>query len=316
MIARYYRKETDPGNMNNALKSVNGFVAGGGDYLYSSFTKIYGDIKEKLTKTPELLTDAQISEIKTAIDNGYPVMVKMDVNPKTVELDMHFVTIIGYNPADENDFTIADPLGGRKRSFKDYLGVYKPSVRRTIEAYLIYTGPIPALNSNTVVLSKDDAEKRTHNSEQWIKTVGYLGIEGDPTFTEFEAAQKVIAGIKSRATDFEKQAQTATGELAKRSQELENAQGQVSTLQKELLELDSTWKARYNALNESMPNFAKLEGQYLGEIKDLKAKLLTVEKERDDLKVAIAEIEAGTKTDNAIVSIMKNLLKLLEKIKK
>jgi uncharacterized protein YvpB len=84
------------------------------------------------------LKDSDINAIKDAIDAGFPVMIWLDYNPRTVKNDMHWVLIIGYDPTDENNFTIADPIDGKEKSLKKYLGWWKPSARRAIEAYVIY----------------------------------------------------------------------------------------------------------------------------------------------------------------------------------
>ena len=142
MISSYYGSTVNPQTINNMLKTVKGFNVGGGDYIWGSLTKIYNNIEENKVNTPLTLTNDQINSIKTALDNGYPVMVQLDVNPKTVTLDMHYVLIIGYDPSDENNFIIADPLGGTIDSLKKYLGWWRPSARKTIEQYIIYKGQL------------------------------------------------------------------------------------------------------------------------------------------------------------------------------
>jgi len=139
MIHSYYGAKVDPSLMNNLLKDAKGY-AGGGNYIWGTFPKILKKVTEHLYRTPAPLTDDRIEDIKNAIDEGYPVMVQLDYNPRTVGLDMHYVLFIGYNPEDENDFTILDPLGGKVVSLKKYLGWWRPNARRTIEQYVIYAG--------------------------------------------------------------------------------------------------------------------------------------------------------------------------------
>lgn len=164
MVSKYYGFDEDPSDINDKLKSKNGFVQGG-LYVWGSITKVHTSIKEKLTRTPTPLTDAQYKEIKDAIDKGYPVMLQIDVNPKTVALDMHYVLCIGYNPQDENDLLIADPLGGKERSLKDYLGWFRPNMRRTIEQYVIYEGKVLQTGDKLrdTVIDFDDSEGKRHN---------------------------------------------------------------------------------------------------------------------------------------------------------
>jgi uncharacterized protein YvpB len=137
-ILNFFGKETTPEWVNNKLKLAGGFD--GGNYVWGSITKIFPDIIEKYKRTASALKDADISTIKHAIDSGFPVMIWIDYNPKTVANDMHWVTIVGYDETDENNFTIVDPIDGQMRSLKDYLKFLIGSARRTIEAYVIYEG--------------------------------------------------------------------------------------------------------------------------------------------------------------------------------
>jgi uncharacterized protein YvpB len=185
MLSKYYGQDENPQTINDKLKDVKGFSAASGDYVWGSITKLFKDIKEKLVVTPDVLTDAQIGEIKTAIDQGFPVMIQLDYNPKTVENETHYVLIVDYNPNDENDFTIADPLGGKQHSLKDYLGWYKPSARKTINQYIVYSGNVPAHGSDMIDVPAKDFPNLVHGSSEWDKTVHeYIGPDADPKSTK------------------------------------------------------------------------------------------------------------------------------------
>ena len=141
MIACYFGHNTNPGTMNKFLKDVTGF-SNGGFYNWGYISRIFKDIKEHWVCTPDPLIDAQINEIKEALDNGFPVMVQLDSNPKTVKTDMHYGLLIGYDPLDENNFTMIDPIDGKIVSTKRYLGWWRPNARRTIEQFIIYEGAV------------------------------------------------------------------------------------------------------------------------------------------------------------------------------
>lgn len=142
MVAKYYGYDATPVIINDGLKDKKQFV-NGGLYVWGGITKLYSKISEKLVRTPTPLTDAQYAEIKASLDKGFPVMLYIDYNPNTVEPDQHYVLCIGYNPSDENDLTIADPLGGTAKSLKSYLKGTKPTMRKTVEQYIIYEGTVP-----------------------------------------------------------------------------------------------------------------------------------------------------------------------------
>ena len=180
MVCKYYGKEENPLSINDKLKKVNGFVSGG-NYVPDAIEKIHKDITETRVMTPALLTDFQMNEIRSALDNGYPVMVEIDHNPKDIDNDMHFVLITDYNKNDENDFTIADPLGGTIKSLKTYLGWFRPSARKTINQYYIYKGVVPKTE-----LTVDEILALTINKENFegkIKTVQFY-------FNEWEVEKK------------------------------------------------------------------------------------------------------------------------------
>lgn len=161
MVADYYGRQETPDSINTHLKQmVNGFSAGTGYYYWGALPRLFTDIGEKIVWTPDLMTDAQIAEIKKGIDTGYPVMCQIDFQPATEAPDMHFVLLLGYNPNDENDFTIADPWTGAVRSLKDYLSGTKPSARKTIEMYVTYTGKVPQATTllSSQVIDWPDAE--------------------------------------------------------------------------------------------------------------------------------------------------------------
>jgi len=269
MSLRYYGIDATPITVNDALLKLGqnvGYASGTGNYVWGALSKIWKQVTEKRVATPSLLTDAQIGEIKGAIDKGYPVMAEIDVNPKTVQADMHFVLIIGYDPNDENNFTIADPLGGKIRSLKDYLGFLIPNARRTISQYIIYSGTVPQNATNTMPVDKQLFKDLVHGSSEWDKTVKEYRGDVDPRTTQFEDVQKVVNGYRSRLTDLENQNKDKDNKLATADQEIKNRVEQVGRLEQQVLDKDKTHKAELDALKASMPDTSKLIGEYQGRI--------------------------------------------------
>lgn len=279
MVCRYYGKDIDPGQLNTKLKDLGagkGFK--GGDYVPGGVHLLYGDIKETRTATPSALTDTQLGEIRTAIDNGYPVICGIDVNPRTVAYDSHFVCLVDYNPNDENDFMIADPLGGKTRSLKDYLGWLIPGIRQTMYSYVITSGPKPKHGGEMIPILKEHYELYLKNHDQWHKLVHYLKPEADPNTTLFEDIQTVIAGIKSRQTDLENQLNTALKQITAGEVEIKNQKDKLANKEAECQRTLKTQKAEYEAQISAMPDVKKLEGQYKGTITELEGKLKEAQK--------------------------------------
>lgn len=171
MAVEYYGKQETPRDMNEDLKDGGGFYKNTGFYNWGSASRIFSQIKEeKHVVTPYPLSDEQMQEINSALDVGYPVMVQLDSNPKTVEMDMHFVLFIGYNPDNENDYLIADPLGGKEKSLKSYLGWFRPSARKTIESYTILSGKVlNNLELRDMIIDFDDPEGKRRSVFWYVK---------------------------------------------------------------------------------------------------------------------------------------------------
>lgn len=321
IVCRYFGKDIDPGQLNQKLKDLGvgkGFDKSG-NYIPGGVNRIYGDIKETRTATPTALTDAQMGEIRTSIDNGYPVIIGLDVNPKTVAYDSHFVVVVDYDPSDENNLTIADPLGGKLRSLKDYLGWLVPGVRKTVYSFVVTSGPKPKYGGEMIPILKEHFELYTKNHDQWHKLVHYLKPDADPNTTLFEDIQTVIAGIKSRQTDLENQLKEAikTKELAET--EVINQKDKLANVTAECQRELKTQKAEYEAKIGAMPDVKKLEAHYKGTIDELEGKLREAQKtvglkdlEVKGLQKELEICQNGLKTYNALQKLFHWLVNKLK----
>lgn len=296
-ISRYFGKDDTPAMFNDKLIAVQGFKAGTGLYVHGAISKIYPDITERVVPTPDLLTDGQMAEIKQSLDAGQPVMVRLDYNPKTVERDDHFVVLVDYNPNDENDFTIADPLGGRFHSMKDYLGWLKPSIRKSIEGYFIYSGPNMPQQPVTPVMPEPtpepepvvEPEKPTpppsggvlppnygeivHGSTQWDETVRYLELEKTPSNAFFEDVKRVIAGLKSAKTDYNNKRIEAE-KLAEESKvQITNLKEDIGRLETQVATSEKMKKAEVDSLIANTPNLSNYKKEVEGVVGELQGSL-------------------------------------------
>ena len=307
MACKYYGKEETPATINEKLRGAKGFVSGG-LYVWGSISKIYTDIIESRVQTPSALTDAQIGEIKTAIDAGFPVMIHLDYNPRTVENDMHYVLVVDNDPTDENNFTITDPLGGKVHSLKDYLGWFRPSVRKTIEQYIIIKGKKPKVDASMISISKESYDLYTRNHDQWHKLVHYLKPDADPNGTLFEDVQTVIAGIKSRQTDLENQLKQAIEKGKITEQEVANQKDKLANMEAECQRELKQAKDEYVALKATVPDTEKLRGSYEGRISELEGQLREAQKQ-----IGLRDLEISRLTGEA--EVVSWITKLLQWIK-
>lgn len=257
MVLEYYGKEETPRDMNEDLKDGNGFWGNTGLYNWGSLQRIFRQVTaEKHVTTASLLTDKQMQDIKSALDTGYPVMLQIDVNPKTVEMDMHFVLAIAYNPDNENDFTIADPLGGKERSLKDYLGWYKPSARKTIESYTILEGIVPKeLALRDTVIDFEDPEGKQRTVYWYVKA--WYDQKSDKANQKEEYERK----LKSKDTAFEnvnKLLKDAVTEIARKESKVQTMALAVTKLEEENARLLSQNASLYEIVDLIKMAIAKI----------------------------------------------------------
>lgn len=319
MVLKYYGVDTDPDRLNEQLKQDGGFAQSSGEYNWGSLVKVNNQISESNTVTPNLLTDQQIGEIKSAIDKGNPVIIQISYNPKVVKSTMHFVVILGYNVSDENDFTIADPLGGTIHSLKDYLGWYKPNARNTIESYCVVSGPVPTVTDGSAIsVSSTVFPQLVHGSEQWDKTVDKYVNGKDPKQTQFEDLANVIGGIQSTATAANNANQKMQSTVAISVQQVENLKEQLAHSEQEREADKATYIAQVSALTPNSDATKNLITAYEARISGYQQKITTLMQDKHDLAVANAKLQAKqTPTVSTILTtLFPTFVSFLQRIKK
>lgn len=311
-ICTYFGYPENPLSLHDKIKDLGGFVDGG-NYVWGTVSKIYPSITEKVVETPQALTDMQINEIKQALDAGLPVMVLLDYNPRTLDVDYHFSILVDYDTNDENNFSVADSLGGNIHTLKTYLALFKPSARTTIEKYIIYHGPVSTnlvpvggqpigepeksveLQPNTVITETvtsslpQNYPQIIHKSTQWDKTVEYLELGKSPEDAFFEDGKRVIAGLKSAKTDYNNKREEAEKEVAKKGVIIENLESEISRLRNHLLENDKLHRAELEAVKRTRPDVDDLKKQYEGIVNSLRGQLDSALGEVKDLKITLSE---------------------------
>lgn len=319
-VSRYFGKAVDPISLNDKLKALGGgagFTIGSGEYIYGAITKVFSDIKEKLVNAPMPLTDAQLGEIRSAIDDGYPVIVQIDYNPRTVYNDMHFVTLVDYNVNDENDFTIFDPIGGVYKSLKAYLGWLKPSARKTIEKYLVMRGPVPAQSGNTVAVDSRVFPVIVHGSGEWDKSVGEYLPGNDPRETNFPDIQRVVNGYKSDATASKTRANELESKLSIANTEITNLNDKVANIESKCQRDIELKNAEIIALKQAQPNIDKLKSEYLSKIGVLEEDLRDLQKANGIQSTKITELETKLKqaqNDGETLNAFEKLIQYVKRI--
>lgn len=123
MVLKYYGLSTDPGELNSWLKGQNGYAW---DSLGNGRCNIYWSVaatrKESITWTGRYdyrNVPADLSKIKTELNNGYPVIAEMCPNYVPFANSYHFVVITGYSGS---TYYISDPWYGDTSSINARYG--------------------------------------------------------------------------------------------------------------------------------------------------------------------------------------------------
>ena len=103
---------------NDRLKSVGGFS--GANIYWKAVELAYPQLKyEKAIDC--FYVPAPLPEIDALLERQIPVMVHVDYNPATLEVEQHWVMIVGNLP-ELDDYLINDPIDGKRVSFRSRYG--------------------------------------------------------------------------------------------------------------------------------------------------------------------------------------------------
>ena len=112
MVSTYFGHAENPESINTYLTNNNGYV-NGNLYIWNTITKKYPDmVYQGIVRTPDSLTQTQMDTIRSIIDQGFPLFLKIDVIPSTSKLDEHWVLGVDY---DGDDIIIQDPWDGAEK---------------------------------------------------------------------------------------------------------------------------------------------------------------------------------------------------------
>jgi hypothetical protein len=263
-----------PLTLNNRLKDKNvaGFI-NGGIFVFDSLRKIWPDIVMDYV-SPKWLDpapDSAITKMRQLIDKGQALITEVDFYPNTVDEDMHWVLVYGYN--DSGDFLIFDPWTGTQTMLLSAYG----DVKRVLFCYRTYGKPLPFDGvEEQICYPKSVGASYQSNSEKWTGTVQYLEIGGDPNTTPLETVKSVVAGLKSRLTDLQNQLGTAQAEIRNREE-------QVSRLKQQVLDEQKLREELQNKLKQALSGLPGVSGVYEARIKELQGQIDAMGKEKGEL---------------------------------
>lgn len=140
-----------PLEVNEILKANQGFVSGG---LFIWAKSIALGLKEVYCspRYEDAVSTQGLNKMKALLDEGRPLIAEIDFNPNTIQEDMHFVLVIGYDETKEETFIALDPWTGTEIDLSVYGGV-----RRTLYQFRAYDKTLPF---DTPVVIDDNYKKK------------------------------------------------------------------------------------------------------------------------------------------------------------
>lgn len=300
--------------LNDKIKQVKGYAENSGLFIYDSIKSIWPDVKVEFAsqKWSGPVPDSEIAKMRSLIDQGKYLVVEVDFYPATVNEDMHWVGVYGYD--DEGDLLIFDPWTGTLVPITVY-----GDPKRVIYKYFYYNKPLEIEKTEDIVCyQKGESDRLKLNSEKWDGTVVYLDIKTNPSDTPLETVKSTIGGFKSRLTDLGNQ-------LATSKAELDNRLEQVGRLKTEVTDEQNLRKELTTKLNDALKGNASVVGVYEGYLKEKQLVIDEYAKDKGTLNIRISELENELKrakedavknmTNKELLSIVINrAIPLLKKI--
>jgi hypothetical protein len=136
--------------------------------------------------------------------------------------------------------------------------------------------------SDTMLIEKKDFDKLMANSLDRDSLCEYLGYPKD---TSLETLKNAIAGIKSRASDMERQLASANAEVANRKE-------QVSRLEADIANWKNLLKTSEDKLNSATSQYKKLTEEWKGQLEAKQTELDGLAKKLGEANIALAECQS------------------------
>jgi len=229
MICCYFGHMETPESLANKMKTVGGYQ--GNLWVWTKLSQLYPDMQ--FTKFPQAsdivdpLTDAQMNEIREAIDKGYPVFIKIE----TSVIPEHWVLAVGYNG---DDLQVANPLSFPAQVHP--ISNWGIPPKKIIYNYGWYTGPIvQPTTSDYPDLSQYPKfakvyEQLVTNSDKYGKVLQAFGIVTSTDTTPADEVIQQLTKLKDQVATLLKESENKSkiiDELQKDINELEHPKSDI-----------------------------------------------------------------------------------------
>jgi chaperonin cofactor prefoldin len=240
----------NPGEVNELLKTNNGFVKGSGNFVWSK-SIILGLNQTYLSPRYEgLVTSQGLQKIKDCLDQGYPLICEIDFNPATVKPEQHFVLVNAY---DGNDIGCYDPWTNQQISLDLYGGSARAIIQfRSYDKILEKEDGVPKV---TIGVAEYDELKRQSDIAMKIATKLNVALSDAVIMPEID---KLI---------------TYEDSVVQKDKQLTDAQIKIGQFQKDVEtkgEQIETMKKQVETLTNNIETIGKQNETMSGELKILK----------------------------------------------
>ena len=281
MTACYYGHNETPLTVNEKMKN-NGGYQNGNLFVWGVFASLFNLKYSGQFSNKDPLTKANMDQIRSQIDKGYPVFLQIDTIPSSSQLDEHWILAIDY---DGDDFIVQDPWDGATKRITSW-GV---APQKLIYAWCWYEGKVPQGGSDDqlIQIKKSERDWLVFRATTAKEVAEFLGV-GNPDNADSSAYKSVVNGFKGRITDLEKQLTDATSEK-------QNREEQVSRLKGEVLESQKREESLQNQLKSAGKSNSEAIGVLQEQLKGKQTLVDSLSKEKGSLQTELAQTKLALK---------------------
>jgi hypothetical protein len=265
-----------PVEINDILKANQGFV-NGGEFVWSKSTVLGLNEVYCSPRYDDAVSTQGLAKMKQLIDEGRPLIAEIDFNPTTIQEEMHFVLIHGYDETKEETFFAVDPWTGTEIDLSVYGGV-----RRTLYRFRAYDKTLPFENNYYLGIDLSNIDSIKVCIEMWYRVV----VKQE--FIEKKEVENNYV-LKSEYQNLQNQLSQKDETIKNLNQQIKDLNAKNTLINDENRRLQDQLKDCQDKLNEINGTFSSQQGQLLTLTQELNQ--LKLDYENDKKNWGLKEIE-------------------------
>lgn len=229
IICRFYGYDVWPDWLNEQMIRVNGYYDKN-LWQWHKLTDIFPDIKvHKLIDC--YTTPAPLNEINKRLEEGHPVIVCVDFDPKP-GVQTHYVVIFG---KEGDDYYLADPWYNDVALFKGRYG----DPAKAIYAIRMYDGPLsPAPTPDPCADLRTKCEELARENQRLEKELKSSQEVQQQTAASLSEISSQLAQKTKEAEKWQEELASCKDELAKKEETIANLERRISSRDNRIAELE------------------------------------------------------------------------------